>query len=204
MRQSWKLFRAKHDESSNLSYSGKLKTLIDITKTKPNSTVYTILFSERIISFLNLLKYFFKLVIILPTENTIEGVLKLVDRLNLGFSFLWRSEGSIPSTFKMQAKINKNKKFRQKYLNNEWIYYLNSALTKNNLLIEADKNILKNNIINNYLNMNKSHSYPKITKIRNLCLITGRSRALIQDYRISRLKFKDLAETGHLSGIKKK
>lgn len=42
-----------------------------------------------------------------------------------------------------------------------------------------------------------------ISKIRNICVLTGRTRALIQDYKLSRLKFKELAEIGYIPGVKK-
>lgn len=42
-----------------------------------------------------------------------------------------------------------------------------------------------------------------ISKVRNICILTGRTRALIQDYKVSRLKFKELAEIGYIPGVKK-
>jgi ribosomal protein S14 len=120
----------------------------------------------------------------------IEGVLKLVDRLVLGPNYI---KGSSPFILKMQALIKKNKKFRTEYKKNEINYYIISALTKNKILTNSDKTIIS-----------LQYTAPYLSKVRNLCLITGRSRALIQDYKLSRLKFKELAEAGYLSGIKKK
>lgn len=102
----------------------------------------------------------------------------------------------------MQALIKKNKKFRKFYSKSELNYYINSALTKNKILS-------KQNLIN-LLNSNQKRllkeqqTSPKISMIRGLCILTGRSRGLIQDYKLSRLKFKELAEAGFISGVKKK
>ena len=41
------------------------------------------------------------------------------------------------------------------------------------------------------------------TRIRNRCVLTGRSRAIIRKFKISRLMFKELAGNGKLSGVQK-
>jgi small subunit ribosomal protein S14 len=41
------------------------------------------------------------------------------------------------------------------------------------------------------------------TKIKDRCIITGRSRGLIKDFRISRMKFKEFALKGLLPNISK-
>jgi ribosomal protein S14 len=87
----------------------------------------------------------------------------------------------------MQAFIKKNKSFRKNYKNLELNYYINAAFNKN--LILSNPVFIES---------------PKISKIRNICLITGRSRAIVQKYKLSRLKFKEFAEMGSLPGIQKK
>ena len=42
-----------------------------------------------------------------------------------------------------------------------------------------------------------------ITRIRNRCVLTGRSRGIIRKFKISRLMFKELAGNGKLSGVQK-
>jgi small subunit ribosomal protein S14 len=42
-----------------------------------------------------------------------------------------------------------------------------------------------------------------ISKIRNICVITGRTRAVVQKYKMSRIQFKQNAEAGLIPGIKK-
>lgn len=41
------------------------------------------------------------------------------------------------------------------------------------------------------------------TRIRNRCIVTGRSRGVLRQFRISRIVFRDLAWKGLLAGIKK-
>lgn len=43
----------------------------------------------------------------------------------------------------------------------------------------------------------------KITRIRNRCLITGRSRGIIRKYKISRITFRKLAHMGLIPGIRR-
>lgn len=42
-----------------------------------------------------------------------------------------------------------------------------------------------------------------LVKIRNRCLLTGRSRFVLRYFRLSRASFRDLARFGFISGIKK-
>lgn len=41
------------------------------------------------------------------------------------------------------------------------------------------------------------------TRIRNRCIITGRSRSIFKKFRISRIVFRTLASNGNLVGIRK-
>jgi ribosomal protein S14 len=43
----------------------------------------------------------------------------------------------------------------------------------------------------------------KITKINNYCIISGRSKSVYKDFRLSRIKFRELARSGQLYGITK-
>ena len=40
-----------------------------------------------------------------------------------------------------------------------------------------------------------------ITRVRMRCYLTGRPRAVLGDFRLSRIKFRELAESGRLAGI---
>jgi ribosomal protein S14 len=41
------------------------------------------------------------------------------------------------------------------------------------------------------------------TRVRNRCVLTGRSRAVYQMFKMSRLCFRELASTGQIPGVKK-
>lgn len=100
----------------------------------------------------------------------------------------------------MQAQKLKNKKYRKLLLKLELDNIINTVLIKNKLLSPHYKYA--------FLPTDTSDSSTKdpiigISRIRNICNITGRSRALIKDYRLSRIKFKELAEAGQIPGVKK-
>ncbi len=42
-----------------------------------------------------------------------------------------------------------------------------------------------------------------ITRVRNRCTVTGRSRAIVRSFGLSRLQFRQLALEGKLRGVKK-
>ena len=41
------------------------------------------------------------------------------------------------------------------------------------------------------------------TRIRNRCVLTGRSRGILRDFRLSRLQFREMAAQGLLPGIRR-
>ena len=96
----------------------------------------------------------------------------------------------------MQALIKKNKLVREKYRNLELNFYINSALKKNKLLSPSIQGVITN--LNTALTIS-----PEISKVRNMCVVTGRTRAVIKKYKLSRIKFKQNAEAGNIPGIKK-
>ncbi len=113
----------------------------------------------------------------------------------------------------MKALIKKNKLIRNDYKKLELNSYIYSALTKNFLTLShigapsgagAGVGSLFSFKNNNELDKSiGSLNLPYISKIRNICVLTGRSRAINNTYKLSRLKFKKLAETGNLYGINK-
>jgi small subunit ribosomal protein S14 len=42
-----------------------------------------------------------------------------------------------------------------------------------------------------------------ITRMRNRCILSGRSRGIIRQFKISRIKVKDFVDTGNLTGVQK-
>jgi ribosomal protein S14 len=111
----------------------------------------------------------------------------------------------------MKALIKKNKIIRESYKNLELNYYIKSALYNNNILSLAKKEQLApSGITLSAPGKQQEQGTPrreaivgKISRIRNICVLTGRTRAVIQKYKMSRIKFKQNAEAGLLPGIRK-
>ncbi|EDV18988.1 uncharacterized protein TRIADDRAFT_34345 [Trichoplax adhaerens] len=58
--------------------------------------------------------------------------------------------------------------------------------------------------ITNYAKEVLHNKFPRdssITRIRNRCNLTGRPRGLVRQYGISRIKFRELADSGKLAGV---
>lgn len=54
------------------------------------------------------------------------------------------------------------------------------------------------------IKLNNSYSRsPRLSLVRNICVLTSRARAVNQDYKISRNFFKSLSELGFVPGVKK-
>jgi ribosomal protein S14 len=103
----------------------------------------------------------------------------------------------------MKALLNKNKIIRENFKKAELDNYISSALTKNHLLgpqkarnVRALPNPAGGTI-------NKEVTTGFLSQVRNICVITGRSRAVLLKYKLSRIKFKQIAEAGLIPGIKK-
>lgn len=68
------------------------------------------------------------------------------------------------------------------------------AIVKNNLLPEIVQEKAKKDLA----------SHPRdayITRVRNRCVVTGRARGVITEYGLCRMKFRQLADFGHISGL---
>jgi small subunit ribosomal protein S14 len=96
----------------------------------------------------------------------------------------------------MQKKIKKN--IRQRFLFQD--------LEKKRLIIK---------IISNNLNLQKKIRWKieqrwfkfdrnsSLTRIKNICVLTGRSKSIYRFFKISRLQLRKLASTGFLPGLSK-
>jgi ribosomal protein S14 len=79
----------------------------------------------------------------------------------------------------------------------------------NYLILEKDYNILKSIACNKILPLNirlkafHNLNFIKLTKIRNICIYTGRSRGIIRKFAISRFVFRHLADNGLINGLKR-
>ena len=78
---------------------------------------------------------------------------------------------------------------------------------------EKKRTILKSVVFNTCLKLNarwkaglELSSFPKNsskTRITNRCVLTGRSRGVDRNFRISRICLRDLAGSGHIPGLRK-
>lgn len=96
----------------------------------------------------------------------------------------------------MQKKIKKNIKQR----------YLFKNFEKNRLILK---------ILSKNLNIKKTlrwklqqkwfffHQNSSITRIKNLCVLTGRSKSIYRLFKISRIQLRNLASKGFLPGVSK-
>ena len=79
----------------------------------------------------------------------------------------------------------------------------------NYFLLENDYRILKSIANNKILPLNirlkafHNLNFSKITKIRNICIYTGRSRGVIKKFGLSRFIFRNYADNGYISGLKR-
>ena len=68
------------------------------------------------------------------------------------------------------------------------------AIVKNNLLPEIVQEKAKKDLA----------SHPRdayISRVRNRCVVTGRARGVITEYGLCRMKFRQIADFGHVSGL---
>ncbi len=88
-------------------------------------------------------------------------------------------------------------------------YFKRQLVAKNELKRLEYKSIIKNQKIiqkvrYKYINkLNKLNKNSSQTKIRNRCILTGRSRGVYKMFRLSRIKFRELASQGMLPGVQK-
>jgi len=98
----------------------------------------------------------------------------------------------------MKAKMERDNKLRRSFNSKELFFVSDRALAQNRLL---------NNKMRNFINLKNQIDYKLLIntrfRIRNYCSLTGRSRAYIRFFRISRLKLRELALKGYLYGVSK-
>ncbi len=82
-------------------------------------------------------------------------------------------------------------------------------VTKNELKRLEYKSIIKNQKLTKeirykyIIKLNKINRNSSKTRIKNRCILSGRGKAVYQMFKLSRIKFRELASQGMLPGIKK-
>lgn len=101
---------------------------------------------------------------------------------------------SVSNTLENQKMLRRDKKRRQCVADWYGERLLMKAVAKTKLLPlvvrEDAKQVLQ-----------KQPRDASITRVRMRCYLTGRPRAVLGDFRLSRIKFRELAESGKLAGI---
>jgi small subunit ribosomal protein S14 len=96
----------------------------------------------------------------------------------------------------MVNSINTDKKRRKLYLNN---------LEKRNKL----KSSIKDSSLSDFERYTAQMALQKMprnslkSRIKNRCIITGRTHGLVGPFNISRIKLRELVSNGHVPGVKK-
>ena len=94
----------------------------------------------------------------------------------------------------MKALIKRNKMIRSQYKILELNNYIKSAISNNGFSIKSNLNTG---------NLNTGVETAFKSKIRNICIVTGRTRAVFNNYKISRIQLKKLGESGQIPGLRK-
>jgi small subunit ribosomal protein S14 len=97
----------------------------------------------------------------------------------------------------MKAKMEKDLNVRKHFLKEEHLHLIQRSLLKNQLLTRP----LRVTLTANWSNNKPFKSYK--SRIKNYCILTGRSRSYIRFFRLSRVKMRELASRGILFGISK-
>ena len=96
----------------------------------------------------------------------------------------------------MQKQIKKNIKQRYLFKNFEKKRLIYKIIL-NNLNLQKE---LRFKIKQKWYIFNRNSS---LTRIKNICILTGRSRSIYRLFKISRLKLRQLASNGSLPGVSK-
>ena len=101
---------------------------------------------------------------------------------------------SISNTLENQKMVRRDKKRRQCVADWHDERLLMKAVAKTKLLPLVVREDAKQAL-------QKQPRDAGITRVRMRCYLTGRPRAVLGDFRLSRIKFRELAESGRLAGI---
>lgn len=105
---------------------------------------------------------------------------------------MYRFESCYFQTMSVNKFLKKDFKLRLVYFLFELEYKIFKSLASNKILP-----------LNFRLKAFNKISFFKATKIRNFCIFTGRSRGVIQKFGVSRFIFRELADNGLITGLKR-
>lgn len=93
-------------------------------------------------------------------------------------------------------RIQKDIKKRNKFLKQELRQLLNLSMSNNTLLT----NKIRKSFALKVWSIGQSSS---VTRIKNRCVLTGRSKAIYRMFKVSRLMLRQLASNGFVNGVRK-
>ena len=96
----------------------------------------------------------------------------------------------------MQKQVKKNINQRYSFKDNEKKRLILKAITQN---LNIEKNI-RWKIQRNFINIPNVSS---LTRIKNRCILTGRSKSVYRFFKLSRIQLRKLASEGFLPGVSK-
>ena len=97
----------------------------------------------------------------------------------------------------MKAKMEKDLSIRKRFLKEESLHLIRRSLLKNQKLSLS----LRTTLMSKWSRSKQLNSYK--SRIKNYCVLTGRSRSYIRFFRLSRVKMRELASRGTLFGVSK-
>ena len=93
--------------------------------------------------------------------------------------------------------------FIQKDLNKRKLVY-NNELKKIHMKYMIKNQSINKEIRSEYINkLNKLNRNSSKTRVKNRCISTGRARSVYKLFRLSRIKFRELASQGEIPGVTK-
>lgn len=95
----------------------------------------------------------------------------------------------------MKAKLVSDFKKRKQFKVNEISQKISKSLSQNKGLPIFQQWWVK-------LNQANFQANTKV-KIKNRCILTGRSKSVSRDYRLSRIQFRELGRAGNITGLRK-
>ncbi len=101
---------------------------------------------------------------------------------------------STSSVFDFQKMVRRDKHRRKCVAEYEGERLRLRAIIKNKLLPEVVQEKARDELA----------AHPRdasVTRVRNRCVLTGRGRGVLREYGLCRMKFRELADFGHISGL---
>lgn len=95
----------------------------------------------------------------------------------------------------MYYLVRRDKRRRNKILNQEWLRKVLKSIWKNRTLSFEVRYLI-------FLQLKNLNIRGNAVCAKNRCFLTGRGRSVLREFHLSRLQFRDKARDGNLPGVK--